>query len=522
MPRELTRIERRIGNSRTEDTEPFPFRLKPLLDPIPLRVPARFFQSSRPPRYTHTSPGLCFLAPSASGRAFRGYMNDGTQIRTLRLLLCPLVRRLILNYPQSHLYSGMAKKIVFSTFGSLGDLHPYVALALELQRRGYEVAIATNRFLREHVENAGIPFLHVRPDLSDSDPAVIGRFLDPTNGPEHLLKYLFSSVQESFEDLSQAVKSFDLLVTHPAVFAGPLVARLNGMPWVSTVLSPISFLSMSDPSVLPQIPNLDPKRLPRFVNQSIMAQGKRLVRRWSEPLRRLCRKTGVPLDPDPVFEGQHSPYRVLALFSSMLARPQPDWPRNTIVTGFASYDGNVPENPALAAFISAGEPPLVFTLGSAACFNPGDFYKSSAVAAKMLGERAILLVGGSEGSISPSSPNAFVARYVPYSKILPIAKASVHSGGIGTTGQALRAGRPMVVVPFSHDQPDNAARLRALGLSETIHIRKYNAQEAMRALTRILTNKKYAESALEASRIVKSQDGVKNACDAIVQVLEKG
>lgn len=415
----------------------------------------------------------------------------------------------------------MAKRIVFTTFGSLGDLHPYIALALELERRGYEVAIATSLYLREHVQNAGVSFLHVRPDLPDTDTVALRRFLDPKHGPKHLLKYLFSSVRESFEDLWQAVKQADLLITHPATFAGPLVAKLKGLPWVSTVLSPISFLSSNDPPVMPQLPSVDLRRTPRLLSRSLIALGRRLVRGWSEPLRRFYLEKGIPLDLDPVFEGQHSPHRVLALFSSILARPQPDWPPNTTITGFTFYDGNVPSSPALEEFMTAGRPPVVFTLGSAACFNAGDFYKVSAAAAEMLGERAILLVGGmDQDAIRRSSLNVFAAQYVPYSQILPFAKAVVHSGGIGTTGQTLRASRPMVVVPFSHDQPDNAARLRSLGLSETIHVRKYHPQGAARALAKILGDNRYAENALRASRLVRSEDGVKNACDAIVKVME--
>jgi rhamnosyltransferase subunit B len=415
----------------------------------------------------------------------------------------------------------MAKRILFTTFGSLGDLHPYIAIALELRRRGYEVAIATSLHLREHIENAGLRFLHVRPDLSETDRAIVRRFLAPTHGPRHLLKFLFSSVRESFEDLSQVVKQADLLVTHPATFAGPPVAKVTAIPWVSTVLSPLSFLSMSDPPVMPQMPSLDLRRMPRLLSRSIIALGKRSVYRWSKPLRRFYREIGLPLDFDPVFEGQHSPHRVLALFSSILARAQLDWPPNTTITGFAFYDGNAPSSPALEAFISAGEAPIVFTLGSAAWLSAGDFYKSSAAAVEMLGKRAILLGGPDlQDSISLSSSNIFAAGYVPYSKILPLAKAVVHSGGIGTTGQALRAGHPMVVVPFSHDQPDNAARLRSLGLCETIQIRKYDAHEAARALTKILSDRRYADNAHRASCTLKSEDGVKNACEAIVHVIE--
>jgi hypothetical protein len=120
----------------------------------------------------------------------------------------------------------------------------------------------------------------VRPDLSETDRAIVLRFLDPTHGPRHLLQFLFSSVRESFEDLSQVVKQADLLVTHPATFAGPAVAKVTEMPWVSTVLSPLSFPSMNDPPVMPQMPSLDLRRMPRLLSRSIIGLGKRSVYRW--------------------------------------------------------------------------------------------------------------------------------------------------------------------------------------------------------------------------------------------------
>ena len=97
-----------------------------------------------------------------------------------------------------------------------------------------------------------------------------------------------------------------------------------------------------------------------------------------------------------VFEGGYSPYLNLALFSPALGRRQPDWPANTVVTGFPFYDRFAPGQgmpPELEEFLQAGAPPLVFTLGSSAVMLGDDFYVESARAAQVLGRRAVLLVG---------------------------------------------------------------------------------------------------------------------------------
>jgi hypothetical protein len=116
----------------------------------------------------------------------------------------------------------------------------------------------------------------------------------------------------------------------------------------------------------------------------IFQVGKFAVRSWSDPVRKFRAEIGLPPGRDPIFEGQHSPDLVLAMFSELLGKPQPDWPPHTRVTGFAFYDrldeaaGLAPE---LARFLEAGPAPIVFTLGSSAVMDAGDFYQQSAAAA---------------------------------------------------------------------------------------------------------------------------------------------
>ena len=83
----------------------------------------------------------------------------------------------------------------------------------------------------------------------------------------------------------------------------------------------------------------------------------------------------------------------------------------------------------------------------------------------------------------------------PIQRFFPRAAVIVHSGGIGTSAQALAAGRPMLVVPFAFDQPDNAARLQRLGVARAIPRKHYTAKRAYAELSRLLTDPAYAASA---------------------------
>jgi UDP:flavonoid glycosyltransferase YjiC (YdhE family) len=414
-------------------------------------------------------------------------------------------------------------RIVLTTLGSLGDLHPYLALGLGLRARGHRVALATHEYYRTKIEEEGIEFFPVRPDGNPEDRELIALAMDIKKGPERVLRDIVLPVlRESYEDLLAAAHGADLLVGHPLTFAVPLVAGVLGIRWASAVLSPIGFFSAYDPPVLPPYPWLVHLRAlgPR-VNRWVMDFGRRSVLPWTEPVRRLRAELGLPPGENPIFEGQHSPDLVLALFSSLLAERQPDWPPQTVTAGYLFYDrhGGPPELPAdVEDFLAAGEPPLVFTLGSAAVINPGTFFAESAAAAQRLGRRAVL-IGAEPQENLPES--ILVAPYLAYSRIFPRAAAVVHQGGIGTVGQALAAGRPMLVVPFSHDQPDNAARLVRRGVARTLGRNQYRAAPAAAELQQLLADPTYAERAAQAGEHVRRETGLATACDAIERLLRR-
>jgi rhamnosyltransferase subunit B len=417
------------------------------------------------------------------------------------------------------------KNIVLATLGSLGDLHPTQALALGLQSRGHRVTIATQELYRAKVEAEGARFHAMRPHLSP-DREAMKLIMDARKGPEYLLKeMLFPRVRENYEDLMEAVRGADLLVTHPITYGGPIVAEKTGIAWVSTVLAPISFFSAYDPPVVAAASWAARLRGlgPRF-HRALFGLAKRRARSWSEPVKRLRAELGLPPGADPLFEGQHSPGLVLALFSDLLGAPQPDWPTNTRATGFLFYDRlekGQGISTELARFLDAGPPPIVFTLGTSAVMDAGNFYVESTAAAKELGRRAVLLVGLDLGNLPAGALPAGVAAfdYAPFSGLFPRAAAIVHQGGAGTTAQAMRAGRPMLVVPFAHDQQDNAARTERLGIARQVSRTKYTARRVAAELRGLLEDGRYTAKAEEVGRQIRSEDGVAAACDAIEERL---
>jgi rhamnosyltransferase subunit B len=415
-------------------------------------------------------------------------------------------------------------RIVITCFGSYGDLYPYLGLALGLQARGHRTVLASSAFYRDAVEREGVEFRPIRPDVDPTDRDLMRRVMHARNGTEFIVRSLLDHLRESYEDLAAVARGADLIVTHPITFAGPLVAQRQNLPWVSSVLAPISFLSAQDLPVFAQVPWTRPlARLPG-ASRAVLAIARLMTRMWVRPVAALRRDLGLPPGGHPIFEGQHAPRLVLALFSRVLADPQPDWPANVRVTGAIPYNGPSADRPLSAdieAFLDAGPPPIVFTLGSSAVNAAGDFYAQSVDAVRRIGARALLLAG-THPENRPTTLLPDDVRLVdaaPHAALFPRASMVVHQGGAGTLHHALRSGRPMVVVPFAHDQPDNAYRVERLGVARTIRADRYTAARVARELRVLTGDDAWRVRAAAVGTRVQAEDAVGSACDAIEEVL---
>ena len=429
-------------------------------------------------------------------------------------------------------------KIVIATFGSLGDMHPMNALGIELKKRGHEVIYAAMEFYREKIETLGFEMRPMRPHLDPKDKALASQLMDARKGSELLLrKFILPNLRPMYEDLLEAVRDADLMISSEVVFVADAVARKTGVKWITTTLAPGTMLSIHDPFVPPNVPWLKHFRFLGSGFHNVMyGFVRRMIKSWFAEYRAFRRELGLSENHDPLF-GEKSDLLNLAMFSRVLGKPQPDWHSPTLQTGFCFYDGQddlgkMPEG--LSEFLETGEPPIVFTLGSAAVMDARDFYEESARAAKILGKRAVLLYGifneitksveSREWRIESGrniKSNIAAFDYAPYSQVFPKAACVVHQGGVGTTAQVLRGGVPHLFMPYSHDQPDNAARCERIGVARVISREEYKGETAARELEKLLLNPSYKNNASQNSKIVNSERGTQTACDAIEEILKK-
>jgi UDP:flavonoid glycosyltransferase YjiC (YdhE family) len=322
-----------------------------------------------------------------------------------------------------------------------------------------------------------------------------------------------------YEDLLSAARGADFLISGEVVLAAPLVAEKLRLPWAAAILAPFSFFSAYDAPALPFLPWMHVlTQAPPAIQRGILRAATYITRDWGRPIADLRRSLGLRTTRHPLLHDRFSALLNLAMFSSVLGQRQPDWPANTVQTGFVFHDQDGRTQQSLADFLAGGPPPVTFTLGSAAVRDPGRFFEDSAAAARMLGRRAVLLMGKNTLGLD-AGDGIFATDYAPYSEIFPRSACIVHQGGVGTTAQALRAGKPQVVMPYAFDQPDNAARIVRAGAGLSISRSRYRADRAARLLDKVLTHPGFAARAATLGRQIGSENGLERACDAVEDAL---
>lgn len=409
--------------------------------------------------------------------------------------------------------------IVLITFGSAGDVHPFVGLGTGLKERGHRVTVVTNEFFEPVVREAGLEFspLGTREAYLSlvSNPDI----WHPLKGFKILLKDAFLPLARPVYDLLSGLNPRETVVVSSFYSFGARVAyeKLK-FPFVSVHLQPACFTSAHKPAAgMPM-----PAWLPVWSKRMILNT---LEKVFIDPMvaptiNPLLAELGLPKAQRFLSTWVHSPQKVIGLFPEWFASPQPDWPPQTELAGFYSYDRKGQKTVAKETerFLDVGEPPIIFTHGTANTHS-NQFFKESIAAAGLLGRRALLLT--SHRNVLPAQLPDGVAHcdYLPFSTVLPRAAAIVHHGGIGTAAQAMAAGVPQLVVPMAFDQPDNAARLERLGVGTFLCPAKYRSNRAAQKLEQLLGNRQVKDNCSAISAKIDFRRALDAVCAAIEKVV---
>lgn len=414
-------------------------------------------------------------------------------------------------------------RFLLTSWGSHGDLHPFLALGRGLIARGHQVTLVGHPEWAAETEAAGVRFVSTgepsREDFIRDHPEVMSM---KWGGLVSLHTLIHKAIAPGFDHTVAALlaeaNTHDAIVAHHFTFPAPVVAELTALPWVTVSLAP---------GVVPSAYSLPGANFGRtgrgsfgrLWNRFIWSAGKMITCTMVDPVvNRFRAKHGLQPVRDAIFEA-HSPRLNLQLYSEHFAPRPPDWSGEKAIAGFCYYDPpRTALNPEIKDFLDRGTVPILFTLGSTAVQKPGVFFESAAQVLKDLGLRGILLIGSEKNRPAGLPDSILATSYAPYGLLMPHVRAVAHQCGIGTLSHTLRAGVPSLACPFAFDQPNNARRLEELGVAEVVLPHQHNAGHMGGALQRLLASDALSR-AQRLGNLIRAEDGVARACAILENVL---
>jgi rhamnosyltransferase subunit B len=403
---------------------------------------------------------------------------------------------------------------ILATVGTDGDVVPYIGLAIALRARGNRVKLAIPEPYRARAVALGVEFF---PLVTDAE---VDRFLTDPDLWHPLRSGIMAArwggpmISRQYDILAALTREPDsILVANPGVLAGRLVQEKFGIPTASLLLQPGLVPSIFDPPKLPtgpQIPAWLPLPLRRIYWLGLDAFGYAVI---VPALNRA--RANLGLSPvRRIFRWWLSPDLVIGLFPPWYAAAQPDWPPQLRLAGFGRFDGaqeSLPDD--VRTFCQAGLPPIAFTLGTG-MKHAADFFRTAVAACDTLGARGLLLTKYPDMIPPNLAARVRHCAFAPFRELLPLCRAIVHHGGIGTTAAALEAGCPQLVLPLAWDQPDNAARVAKLGVGLTLGLRHRSSKQLSRALAQ-LADPEVANRCRAIASQADEQDGLQLSAEWI-------
>jgi rhamnosyltransferase subunit B len=408
--------------------------------------------------------------------------------------------------------------VLLPTLGSAGDVHPVIALGLALRARMHRATIMTNPLFQPLIEEQGLQFLPVG-SIADAHAAIADPDLwHRRRGFGVVAQRVMVPAIARIYRLIEAHADADTVVAASSICLGARVAQEKlGVPTATLHLQPSVIRSLVDAGMVGDFrisasqPLWFKRAFFRLVDWAVVDH------ELKRPLNEFRTTLGLAPVERLLRRWLHSPQCVIGFFPEWFARPQPDWPPQTHLVGFALWDGasGAAHTPSEAQeFIDGGAPPVIFTPGSAGS-TMQRFFLESVEAARVLGVRAMLITNFPEQLPRelPSGVSAF--GYLPFSAVLPRAALLVYHGGIGTLAQSIKAGIPHLVVPNGHDQFDNGWRIEQLGLGRSLAQTRYRARRAATAIRAILDDGALQQRCRDYAVRIDSPAALTRACELI-------
>ncbi|GAT33857.1 rhamnosyltransferase subunit B [Terrimicrobium sacchariphilum] len=378
-------------------------------------------------------------------------------------------------------------RVLFTPFGSEGDVNPLIWIAEGMAARGHEVVFIITPHYQRLIDKKGFTAVPIGTEEQFLAFARNPKAWDPRNGPRTVIKGMVDTIPEAVAAFDRAGDQFDLAILSTLGVAIASLAEAKGIPRIMVHMQPICVRSIHDfPLFMTSMGFL--QHTPLWFKRAFFWLVDRLI--WvvaERPLNRLRSQLGLQRWRSFYDEGLHGGLGGIAMFPDWFAAPQSDWPQGVRTSNFPVTFKTQPLPPELDSFLSRGEPPIIWTHGSAN-FDIEHFQRCAIRATHEIGRRCLLVSLDRPTIALP--PGTFHYPHVPFENIFPKCLAAVHHGGIGTTSKAVAAGIPQLIIPKSHDQPDNAQRISRLGLGKMLAYRHLDTPRLAATLQELISSDK--------------------------------
>ncbi|MCI3918715.1 glycosyltransferase [Paenibacillus sp. TRM 82003] len=371
-------------------------------------------------------------------------------------------------------------RIRMLTLGTRGDVQPFVALGVELRRRGHDVAVCTAVNFEGFVRGHGVDFVPIRADFLKFTQSEEGKKMlggNPLEIMKNMKKLIYPMMETMLEDSWTAARDADVLIYHPKAFGGYDLAEKLDIP--AFPAHPIPIIAPTGGLTNPALPvSTDNRWLNRRsyeVNRLLLGSFMGMINRWRRETLGLAGRRSV-FTNDLRVRGRELP--VLYGCSPAVVPFDPEWEGRVCMKGFwflpergggrgAGQPGSEWTPPeALERFLAAGDAPIVVSFSSMPLKDPERTLGMLREGLALAGRRGVVLTGWSGmRAAGDAGDDVLCLEEAPHDWLFPRAAGVIHHGGAGTTAAALRAGVPMTICPFSADQPFWARRMLALGVS---------------------------------------------------------
>ena len=416
--------------------------------------------------------------------------------------------------------AGTNLRIAIQTFGTRGDVQPYIALALGLLKAGYEVQLAAPVQFAAMTSEYGVPFVPLPGDLLALIDTPEGKSAI-VNGQGFgaglkLMKHVRPLMRQLLDAEWTAVQAFspDVIIYHPKSLAAPHMAQRLGC--AAILASPLPGFTPTSAFPSPFFPfaNLGPLNR---VSHAVAIGGAGLLfgkamRAWRSTSLGLPRRGAARLSPAGTLYA-YSPHVV----------PRPaDWGGDVSVGGYWFLDSEAWRPDAnLAAFLQAGEPPVYVGFGSMPGIDPNQMTELVIEGLVQAGARGLLAVGGGALAARASTPSVHFIAGAPHDRLFPYVGAAIHHGGAGTTAAALRAGKPTLACPFFGDQPFWGRRIAQLGVGPRPLKRGALSSHTIASAIFAMRQREMRERATVLGAAIRGEDGVGSAVAFIGRVIAR-